>query len=349
MLLKLFGISGTHSDQHHSATPPAKTEYPTSIAPVQRAEASNRDLTAQLIALGQTVHQIDKLAVYYGQLNRSSVVSRYLLIIFVAFLSGLTGILLPSKFATSLILQVAVTLFVLLDAKIGGRQRRQERWLDYRSLAERLRSLRFLHPLGVGPVAPKNLFGRDREAWTDWYVRHTARGLRGPVGTMCEQEIAAAAEQLVTIEIPEQVNYHREVFRQLGTFERRLALAANMALAAAIGVAATLGIAAYILGSVDLVWWKPIASVLLGALPAAMTAFNGIRADVDLVRLAERSEMTAAALGRLGNAISGRPLTYDRVAGAAIRIASMMANELSEWRFVLESRRARTKNCREFR
>jgi hypothetical protein len=37
------------------------------------------------------------------------------------------------------------------------------------------------------------------------------------------------------------------------------------------------------------------------------------------------------------------PLTYDRVAVAANRTAEIMANELSEWRFVLESRRTRTK------
>jgi ABC-type multidrug transport system fused ATPase/permease subunit len=339
-LLKVFGAART---TYHDTTSQPVAGRAAWDAAVRTAQALDRTLATHLDELGRTTRQIDKFSEYYGQLFRSSAVSRFLLIVAVAFLSGLIGILFPSMFGTSLILQVAVSILVLIDSKIGSRRRWQERWLDYRLLAERLRGLRFLHPLGVGAEGPASSSRRSRDAWTDWYVRRTARALGAPAGTMRAPAMPAMAEQLVAIEIREQVHYHRRAFRQLGKLERRLALAANVALGAAIAVGGALGIAAYFLGGLEAVWWKPTASVLLAALPAAMAAFNGIRADGDLVRLVERSAMTAAALARLGRAVSSAPLTYDRVASAAARAAAIMANERSEWRFVLESRRTRTK------
>ena len=156
---------------------------------------------------------------------------------------------------------------------------------------------------------------------------------------MSNNRVSAVAERLTAIEIPEQVNYHREIVEQFGKFERRLAIAAKIALGAAIMVAVTLGIAAYLEGGVNSVWWKPIANILIGALPAANAAFNGIRADADLVRLVARSAATATELNRLDEAIRAAPVSYDRLRHAALRLAAIMASELIEWRVILESRR----------
>jgi hypothetical protein len=75
-------------------------------------------------------------------------------------------------------------------------------------------------------------------------------------------------------------------------------------------------------------------------------AFNGIRAAADLALLAERSAMMAAALSRLRRVILSTPMNYDRIAVAAMRSAGIMGDELGEWRFVLESRRARAQHSR---
>jgi hypothetical protein len=56
--------------------------------------------------------------------------------------------------------------------------------------------------------------------------------------------------------------------------------------------------------------------------------------------------MMAAALTRLRRAILSAPMTYDRLAVAAVRIAGIMSDELGEWRFVLESQRARAQHNR---
>jgi hypothetical protein len=345
-LLRMFGVVKKRYDAKESSSASPSPQHH-GIAP--KTQAPDGPLAPDLDDLIGSTHRIDKFAEYYGQLFRSSAVSRFLLIVVVALLSGLIGLLFPSLFGVSLVLQLAVSILVLIDSKIGGRHRWQERWLDYRLLAERLRSLRFLHPLGLGPDVTASTFPPNRSSWTDWYARRMARTLGGPAGAMSSQQLSAMAEQLVAVEIREQVTYHRGAFRQLGKLERRLAFAASVALYTTILVGGALGIAAYLLGGMEAVWWKPAASVLLAALPAAMSAFNGIRADGDLVRLVERSAITASALARLSRSVSQLPLTYDRIAAAATRVATIMANERSEWRFVLESRRSRTKRRKALR
>ena len=70
------------------------------------------------------------------------------------------------------------------------------------------------------------------------------------------------------------------------------------------------------------------------------------RAEADLVRLTERSAAAAIALARLRRVIGAAAPTYDRIAVAALRAAAIMAAELSDWRFVLERRRARARRPR---
>ena len=90
----------------------------------------------------------------------------------------------------------------------------------------------------------------------------------------------------------------------------------------------------------------PIAIVVFFVLPAMAAAFNGIRAAADLALLAERSAMMAAALSRLRRVVLSTAMNYDRIAVAAVRSAGIMGDELGEWRFVLESRRARARRLR---
>jgi hypothetical protein len=127
--------------------------------------------------------------------------------------------------------------------------------------------------------------------------------------------------------------------------DRRLAAAARFSLGAAIAVAALYGLSVYVLADINRDTWKPIAIVVFSVLPA-MAAFNGIRAYTDLARLSERSAMMAAGLARLRRTIRSAPMNYDRVAAAAARLANIMGDELTEWRFVLESRWARAHRAR---
>lgn len=315
----------------------AKTERPlnedTAVAPAAYDK--------QLSVLDRKRDAIDGLAVQYGQLFRSSSVSQYVIVILGAWTSGVVGLLVPSLAGASIAVQLLVNALVVADASFRGRHRWQERWLDYRVVAERLRWLGFRYMIGLGAGRPTQFAMRRRKSWIDWYLQRTAHGLGPPHGKIDAASIAAAAAHLSDVEIPEQIYYHRGTFRQLGLLERRLSFAAHIALWASFGVGVLLIIAAIRAGSLQAVGVKPLALVLLAVLPGTMASLNGLRVDADLVRLVERSAQTIALLFRVRRVILAAPRDYDHVASNMQQLAAIMRTELEEWRFVIESRRSR--------
>jgi len=296
--------------------------------------------TPALAELRRRTETIYGLGGYYGRLFRSSNASAFLLIILAALFSA-TLMILFNVFGIWIFGQMLVTGLVLLDAAIGAKRLWHERWLDYRLLAERLRCLSFLHPLGLGLDRASGRAWERKQSWVEWYVRRSERALGAPAGEMRPEHVAHAARRLADVEIAGQIDYHRRAFSQLGLLERRLGGVAQWALWATTAVAALLGIVAVVEWPIDP--WRPLASVLLFALPAVTSAFAGVRAEADLVRLTERSAAAAVALARLRRVIGAAAPTYDRIAVAAMRAAGIMAAELSDWRFVLERRRARAR------
>ncbi len=286
---------------------------------------------------------IDGLAVQYGRQFRSSSVSQYLVVILGTWLSGVVGLLVPSLSAASIAVQLLANGLVLADAAFRGRHRWQERWLDYRVVAERLRWLGFRQTFGLGGGWQVRSGLRRERSWIDWYVARMAHALGPPQGKIDGASIALAADRLCNVEIPDQIDYHRRTFRQLGLLERRLFFGAHAALVTSLGVAVLLAISALRAGSLEAVGWKPFAIVLLAVLPATMTSLNGLRVDADLVRLVERSAQTIARLFRIKRNILAAPRDYDHVAAGMQRLASILSGELEEWRFVIESRRSRSR------
>ena len=346
---KRQGLADLYREQPDRRT--WRTEYPwlLKLFAVDRVQVrtvaaqeriSEPALAPALAELRLRTQPIDAFSVYYGRLFRSSNASAFLLIIFAALFSAILS-KLSDLFGIWIFGQLIVTGFVLLDAALGAKWRWHERWLDYRLIAERLRCLRFLHPLGLGLDRACGLAWRPKQSWAEWYVRRSERALGPPAGEMRPADLARVARWLADLEIAGQIDYHRRAFRQLGLLEQRLAGVARAVLwvtplAALIGVWAV-------------TQWRDrtqlIASLILFALPAVTSAFNGLRAEADLVRLSERSAAAAVALARLRRAIDAAAPTYDRIAVAAMRAASIMAAELTDWRFVLERRRARSRRA----
>jgi hypothetical protein len=327
---------------------PRRYEYPlllkifavnrVQVRAVAAAPQETNEPAPALAELRTRIQAIDEFGVYYGRLFRSSNASAFLLIIFAALFSAILSNLF-NIFGIWIFGQLTVTALVLFDAAIGGKRRWHQRWLDYRLIAERLRCLRFLHPLGLGLDRACGLAWRPKQSWAEWYVRRSERALRPPTGEMRPADLARVAHWLADIEIAGQIDYHRRAFRQFGLLEQRLAGVARVVLWVT-PVAALIGIWA-------VEQWQQraqlIASLILFALPAVTSAFAGVRAEADLVRLAERSAAAAVALARLRRVIDAAAPTYDRIAVAAMRAAAIMAAELTDWRFVLERRRARSR------
>jgi hypothetical protein len=307
---------------------------------IKFAQSVDPVFAARLAATAAVSRRIDDLATYYSELYRSSTVTRFLVVVIVTFVAATIGVLSASASRYSLIAQAIVNGIILVDAAYGGYRRWQERWLDYRSIAERMRSLRFLQMLGVIQTEPGSPFLFAAKSWTSWYVERSALALGVLNGHLQQPDLAAS--QLLATDIIEQIDYHRRVYRVRASLERRLSAAATFALFAASVVGVALFVAILVKGGVQNVGGAAYANVLLSILPATMTALRGYRADADLIRLTERSAMTAAALAAVRRTLSVTPLTLDRVRVAATHVATVTSGELTEWRFVLESRGTRT-------
>jgi len=337
--LLLRAVAGRRSPRRPAASEPTSVQGPSEAAaappPLAHADARN---VADFEYARQTV---DQLAVKYGQLFRSSATSSYLIVIIGVWISGLAGLLVPALQGASIAMQFVANAVVIADASLSSRRRWQERWLDYRVVAERLRWLGLRYSFGLGGEPKDSPDVRTKVSWTDWYAQRMAHALGPPRGKIETATVAAAADRLLQVEIPHQIEYHRTAVRQLGTLEARLSCAANVALVAALAVAVALATAAVRAGGLHAVGWRPLAIVLLTVLPATMTGFNGLRADADLLRLVERSAQTVVLLFRIRRAILAEPRDYDNVSSAMRRLAAIMRNELAEWRFVIESRRSR--------
>jgi hypothetical protein len=358
--IKRHGLNDLLSENPNSAA--WRSEYPLLLkivaagaggkwkSPARSVAATRResDLTATFSVFSKGLNAveharavIDQLAVRYGKLFRSSSVSGYLLVIFGVWLSGVVGILIPSLASASMAVQVLVNGLVLADAGYRIKHRWQERWIEYRVVAEELRWLGFRHLFGLSVDKSNQAWPQRNASWVEWYLERTARALGPPQGELDAATIATVADHLANVVIPGQIDYHRKTFRQLGFLERRLSVAARGALLGALAVAASLAIAAIKAGSLDAVGWKPFAIALLAALPATMTALNGMRVEADLIRLVERSAQTIALLFRVKRMIVAAPRDYDHVSSNMQRLASVMGAEVAEWRLVIESRRTR--------
>jgi len=307
----------------------------------QNARAKNSGDSLQ--ATSRTIRRFSTLAGYYSNVVRSSSTMEFFIILCLAIVSTSAGLRYQTITSYVIAGQTVLNGIVLLDVQLRNWRRWQERWLDYRSIAEQLHAVQFLHLLGLGVTSQRSVQNERREkSWVDWYVRRWERSLDTPKG---RPNVEQAKQGLLEGHIHGQIEYHKDSVRRLGVFERRLSATSKLALAVAAVVAIALGVV-YATGGWSTLSWKPWALVVLGFCPVLATALNGIRIDADLIRLVERSALTAAALTRLRLAVASSVMNYDQATFAAEKAAALMTDELAEWRFVLESRRIR--NARRF-
>ena len=280
----------------------------------------------------------DELAVRYGDLSRSSSVGQYLTVLIAIWAAGIVGILIKQLWSLSFLVQFVASVVVFVDTYFRNIGRWQERWLDYRLVAEKLRWLGFACMLAIGP-------GRrppDRPpAWTDWYLMRMAYAA-GPASAAIDQPyVESVVDHLLHGEITDQISYHRRTFRRLSLFEHRLVIVGYSSLAASGLIAIALIVATIAANNFNAVGWRPFAVVLLTAFSSSMTALNGLRGEVDLVRLSERSAQTVTLLFRARRMLRATPIGYDRAIDFMRWLSLVMGAEVEEWRSVIENRRIR--------
>jgi hypothetical protein len=282
----------------------------------------------------------DALATYYGHKYRSAYVWAYLLST-LAVAVALSGFLLehcPGEVPPLKIVFAGVEL-ILVGAIVGIVLRGQwcrwhDKWLDYRALAETLRHLRFLGPLGqYENHAFLEAAARPGAGWMLWYVRATMRELGLPTGDLGADYQHRILSATADHELAPQVQYHFDNMTELRRLHRRLHRMGD------ISFIATLVVLFFFLAAVcfiDRGWlahYAPYLTWLTAFLPALGAAYAGIRFTGDFEGFAERSAQTGSELEKLELRYKEAldRLDFDTTASLIFETARIMAADINGW------------------
>jgi hypothetical protein len=302
----------------------------------------------------------------YADTYRSAYVLIYLLsatTVFMALLpmaAGLQGAALTISVAIEF-----VFLLIIVFLLIAGRRRRwHERWMEYRLLAELIRQIRFLIPLGASrpfPRAPTHLGVNENltRTWMYWQMRAIARATGIPQAKATPEYVLDCLRSIAKVAGGPnrgQFRFHRDTEKRSNLISHRLH-AASTALFVLTIFSISFHLVLEFSGSPYLPSW--LHSGLLhthrseidrwlvlaaASLPALGTALTGIVNQGEFARLAKRSaamadgfEQFAARLKSLQLGDSERPAGPKllQVIPLAERIAEVMVDEVADWHTVV--------------
>lgn len=266
----------------------------------------------------------DKLADYYANLTRSSIILNYLMAAAAVLLALAGHALGPSCIAAEFVLIV----IIVGNTLVGNHLRWHERWIDYRVLAERLRLQRFLAPLGritSHTRRPAHLsFSELRGSWLAWYFRAVVREL-GMVGERYDAGYVEACRAVMLRLTGEkdsgQIGWHRSNAARFAAIEKHLEWA-GLFLFIATGSAC----------AAHLIYHQPLLTLVTAALPAFGAALAAIAVHLQLDRIAKHSESMAEHLGKLAVYLKRQPAQSRKLGPPLEQIAQCMTSEVLDWR-----------------
>lgn len=323
-----------------AARPEAEAPGLSSRAEWERAAAVGATVSAaagEAVARAAERHaRIEALAAFYARRVRSGVVLRYVGPALGSLMIALIAVVAPEVGLAWLGVQAVVMTLTIAEATLAERGRWGERWLDYRSLAERLRCDRFLAPFAIGLGRLEADTRAEDPVWTRWCHGRLLRRDR-PAGTVTPAIVEAAFRHLREVEIAGQVRYHAAASRRYRSLSRRLRLVAR-------GSILTIVAASAILFALTSAGAPPgglqaLATALLITLPSLFLAARGLRSESAFDTAASRSDATREALLRLRDRIGQGPLDYRRLVQASQAAAAAMILETVDWRVGLQRSR----------
>jgi hypothetical protein len=278
--------------------------------------------------LGEYYVWADGLGNRFGTLHRDTSTAPFLL----ALLAALVAAHIGNQAVLVAPVVAAWLVFLLYRRAVAAKY--HDRWIDYRSLAEQLRQLAFLWPLGR-PLRALRIRGESATeapqfAWIGWYARAVAReaGLFPCVFT--PERLTECRAMLIERFIVPQCAYHDRTVKRFQAVQRRLHMLA-LALFWATLVLATLRLVIQALPHHWVLETAAAAAILLPAVAAAVHGFLGLG---DFSNLARRSKRMAEELRPLTTvtATSATPETIETLGDMAEAAAEAMGEEVLNWR-----------------
>ncbi len=240
---------------------------------------------------------------------------------------------------------------------IGRSGRWQERWVEYRALAEMLRDVRFLAYVGEYGYVQRAGELEPASAWFLWYLRATIREIGVPHasidGSYQRAHLIAVGKHV----IEDQIKYHKRNSKTLFRMHRFLHVTGEWSFILIGLVLLGFLVAHVVLGG--MIWrvdddpqhvralkqafreWGPFVTFLAALLPAVGAAIAGIRETGDFEGFAERSAKTLASLKDLEKEIevAKRRLTLESTGTVLLSTAEVLTEDLTAWQSVFGRKR----------
>lgn len=303
------------------------------------------------------------LAEYYGNLYRSAFVANYLLsalAVFCAFVHYALEQLNWEKTSLGFIAAELVLLGLIAFIYATGRSHRwHERWIDYRLLAEYLRQLFFLMPLGPGelssPHLPKYMSAGDpKTTWMYWHYLALRREI-GMVGGEYSHAYLDSVRSFLNSKdgIRGQIDYHENNADRMETLDSRFVGLTKALFVVAIAAAVAAGILQVLLlkcllpeavaHSLAVLWITAAIAFLATASPTLGAALAGIRSQAEFERVKKRSRAMLHTLQRICKELDARDRRQQEISLAALNLivaeaGQLMVDELLDWRIVFKDR-----------
>jgi hypothetical protein len=290
----------------------------------------------------------DKLADLYADSYRSTYVLAYLLTaaaVLLALLPDAVGWKDPASIGKrACITGEILCLFAILGAWFWSRGHGHwhDRWLQYRLLAERIRQLRLLIPLGCvepSPRLPTHLGPYDpARSWMSWHVRALARATGIPTAKVKGPYIAQSLSYIRKV-VDGQAEFHKLTCQRSQRIEHRLHLVILLLLV--VTIASVL---------IHLFSHSPFESwftLICAGLPALAAALAGIINQGEFARIAKRSEAMDKRLDQISKDIEKLSQTNDstptslklaQAKSLAVGTAQLMVDELLDWHVIFADR-----------
>ncbi|HEY1447692.1 MAG TPA: DUF4231 domain-containing protein [Caulobacteraceae bacterium] len=293
----------------------------------------------------------DKLADLFADAHRSGFVTASLLAASAVFAAIIPVAAQFGRQAAIVTAFVEVIILVLMVGMpiLARRRRWHQKWLEYRVLAELVRELRILVPLGGARPPPRTAahlaaYGDPAQSWMNWQARAIGRAVGLPDARVTASYISSRIDELLdfvgTATPPHgQIGFHRINCERMERIHSRLHRMTLILFAVTIGTVAINWFERMLLATEigRLTGWMVLLSAFLPALGAAFASINN---HGEFARLQRRSRAMEESLQAVRDSIKAlaaepEPPQLARVTEHAAQIANMMVEENTEWRIVV--------------
>ncbi len=293
---------------------------------------------ARFAALEAAYSWADNLATRFAQFFRSGHVVNFAfsaLAVALALFGFVFGNMTKIVFVILELLLIAV---IVANTRVGHAEAWQQRWLDYRHLAERLRPMRSLKLLAIANPPSASASSRTgNQRWTDWYSSAIWRQLALPRGRIGETELAALVALMRDEELKPEIRYHQKNAVRMMHVNHRLHRFGSVCFLLTVVLCLSFLLSAALLDGEAAKSSALLFTVATATLPAFGSAAYGLRVQGDFAGSAARSAETADALLEISKELDGCP-SLARAAALANAAAAVMLVDLAEWRLTYQQR-----------